>query len=82
MVFSKLTVKGQVTIPKEIRDYLGLKPGDRVVFVRKDGDVLLQELSDSLLELQGSVPPLRKPEDFGKVREQVKKRRTHRVVSS
>jgi antitoxin PrlF len=28
-----LTVKGQVTIPKRVRDALGLKPGDEVDFV-------------------------------------------------
>ena len=27
-----VTVKGQVTIPKPIRDHLGLRPGDRVEF--------------------------------------------------
>jgi len=30
---SNMTSKGQVTVPKEIRDLLGLKPGDRVAFV-------------------------------------------------
>ena len=29
---STLTSKGQATIPKEVRDYLGLKPGDTVKF--------------------------------------------------
>lgn len=29
---STLTVKGQVTIPKHLRDYLGLAPGDKVSF--------------------------------------------------
>ena len=28
----KLTSKGQVTIPKRMRDYLGLKPGSEVIF--------------------------------------------------
>jgi AbrB family looped-hinge helix DNA binding protein len=27
-----ITTKGQVTIPKALRDYLGLKPGSRVAF--------------------------------------------------
>ncbi len=37
---SALTAKGQTTIPKEIREHLGLKPGDRVrYFVRPDGSV-------------------------------------------
>ncbi len=34
---SNLTVKGQVTIPKDVRDALGLKAGDPVAFER-DGD--------------------------------------------
>jgi AbrB family looped-hinge helix DNA binding protein len=39
---SAITVKGQATIPKVIRDHLGLKPGDRVkFFVHPDGSVVL-----------------------------------------
>lgn len=39
---SAITVKGQATIPKTIRDLLGLQPGDRVkFFVHPDGSVVL-----------------------------------------
>jgi antitoxin PrlF len=39
---SALTVKGQMTIPKAIREHLGVKPGDRVkFFVHPDGTVVL-----------------------------------------
>ena len=39
---SAITVKGQATIPKPIREHLGLKPGDRVkFFVHPDGTVVL-----------------------------------------
>ena len=34
---AKLTSKGQVTIPKRVRDYLGLKPGSTVEFAVNDG---------------------------------------------
>jgi AbrB family looped-hinge helix DNA binding protein len=38
-----LTVKGQVTIPKRVRDFLGLKPGDQVDFILgADGRVVVQ----------------------------------------
>jgi AbrB family looped-hinge helix DNA binding protein len=39
---STITVKGQATIPKAIRDHLGVRPGDRVkFFVHPDGSVVL-----------------------------------------
>src|SRR6516162_11227792 len=48
-VESAITVKGQATIPKPIREHLGLQPGDRVkFFVHPDGSVvLLPKLSAS-----------------------------------
>jgi AbrB family looped-hinge helix DNA binding protein len=41
-VDSAITTKGQATIPKPIREHLGLKPGDRVkFFIHPDGTVVL-----------------------------------------
>ncbi|MGC2202721.1 MAG: AbrB/MazE/SpoVT family DNA-binding domain-containing protein [Stellaceae bacterium] len=40
---TRMTTKGQVTIPKRLRDYLGLKPGSQVDFeVGEDGRVILK----------------------------------------
>ncbi len=39
----KVTSGGRVTIPKAIRDELGLKPGSHVEFVREDGKVVLRQ---------------------------------------
>ena len=37
-----ITTKGQATIPKAVREHLGLKPGDRIkFFVHPDGSVVL-----------------------------------------
>lgn len=39
---SKITAKGQMTLPKEARDHLGVKPGDRVkIFVDTPNRVVL-----------------------------------------
>jgi AbrB family looped-hinge helix DNA binding protein len=43
---TNLTVKGQVTVPKSVRDYLGLKPGSAVTFERlPSGEVVLRPAS-------------------------------------
>ncbi|MBV8118668.1 MAG: AbrB/MazE/SpoVT family DNA-binding domain-containing protein [Alphaproteobacteria bacterium] len=40
---TKMTAKGQVTIPKRLRDHLGLKPGSEVKFeFRDDGEVVIK----------------------------------------
>jgi AbrB family looped-hinge helix DNA binding protein len=40
---SKMTTKGQVTLPKRLRDHLGLKPGSDVSFeLAEDGRVFLK----------------------------------------
>jgi antitoxin PrlF len=39
---SAITAKGQATIPKAVREYLGLKPGDRIkFFLHPNGSVVL-----------------------------------------
>lgn len=51
---STLTSKGQVTIPKSIRDGLGVKAGDRITFtVMPDGVVLMRPKSRSIKDLAG-----------------------------
>ena len=40
----RVTVKGQVTIPKRVREYLGIRPGSGVEFeVGPNGEVLLRK---------------------------------------
>ncbi|MCK9284808.1 MAG: type II toxin-antitoxin system PrlF family antitoxin [Rhodocyclaceae bacterium] len=49
-----LTSKGQTTIPKEIRDSLSMKAGDRMTFtLMPDGTVVIRVKSKSIVELAG-----------------------------
>jgi len=54
MPSSKLSTRGQVVIPKEVRDFLDLRTGDRVDFVlRDDGQVVLRPAVVDVRELKG-----------------------------
>jgi antitoxin PrlF len=56
MARATITNKGQITIPREIRDHLRLKPGDKIEFViQPDGAVRLEALSVSIRSLEGSL---------------------------
>jgi AbrB family looped-hinge helix DNA binding protein len=43
---NRITRKGQVTIPKSVRDELGLRPGDEVEFVKDDGSYSIRRRVD------------------------------------
>jgi AbrB family looped-hinge helix DNA binding protein len=63
-----ITSKGQVTIPAEIREQLGLAARDKVVFrLGKGNRVEMEALPMSLEEAYGSVAPLPRPENFAEL---------------
>jgi len=56
MVTSTLTSKGQVIIPKEIREHLKIHAGHRLEFrIASDGRVVVQSRSRDVRELKGIV---------------------------
>ncbi|HEX3802526.1 MAG TPA: AbrB/MazE/SpoVT family DNA-binding domain-containing protein [Solirubrobacteraceae bacterium] len=52
---AKITSKGQVTIPKSVRDALGLHEGDELLFRVERSRAVVAKTPD-LLDLAGSVP--------------------------
>lgn len=53
-----LTSKGQTTIPKEIRDGLGMKTGDRMTFtLLPDGAVIMRVKNRSVKGVYGALKP-------------------------
>ena len=55
MPTATVTSKGQVTIPKAIRDQLGLEPGDRLRFIERDGEIILEAETIDVRELFGRL---------------------------
>lgn len=76
MPIAVLTSKGQMTVPKEIRKALNLKPSEKVIIVIEGNQAIIKPLRGNILEIGGSVrlPDGEKPIDFRKVRKDVRKK--------
>ena len=56
MELAKITSKGQITIPASIRKLLGVKDGDKVLFVQEGNRVVMMNASvNALLEVQKAL---------------------------
>lgn len=61
MASSRMTSKGQITVPKAVRDALGVEPGDRLAFrIEDDGRVLVEPETVDLRTLRGVLKPRRR----------------------
>lgn len=66
---SRMTSKGQVTIPAELRKALGLKSGDRVEFVQENGSVRVRRAESIVERVAGSFRISSAPLDPDEIRE-------------
>ena len=55
MIASKISSKGQVTIPKEVRETLGVKPGDLVKYEIENGVVSLTRVEPFDVEFHAAL---------------------------
>jgi len=71
-----------MTIPKEIRKALNLRPSEKVVIVVEGNQAIIKPLKGNLLDIGGSVKiaEKEKPIDFKKVRGEVKRRIGKRIA--
>lgn len=79
MLISTITQKGQVTIPKTIRNALQLKTNDKVIFVRRGDSIILKPVKD-ILSLRGVVET-DESKDLSSIREKVKNKVSKRIAN-
>jgi antitoxin PrlF len=79
-ISATVTAKGQVTIPKQVREALGIADGDRIVF-RVEGRRAALAKTPDLLDLAGTVPvpAARRGTNWDQVRRVTREARARRV---
>jgi AbrB family looped-hinge helix DNA binding protein len=78
-MLAKVTTKGQVTIPKKIRDVLRIQPNDRIDFERDGGKIIMVPIK-TLQDFRGAVRTKSKSGNFEADRSRAKAAVAKRVV--
>jgi AbrB family looped-hinge helix DNA binding protein len=81
MITSKVTSKGQITIPKEIRKYIGAEPSDKIIFIPlEEGKVLITSQQESVTDLFGMLSHRKKekPVSLEDIESAIRKKRSQR----
>ena len=61
----KVSPKGQIVIPKEIRKKLGLRSGEKLLVLTRDGDILLRKTQEvSIVEISRKIDKVTKEEQI------------------
>jgi antitoxin PrlF len=47
---TKVSIKGQIVIPKEIRDKLGILPGEKIIIMTRDDEIILKKAKKLSIE--------------------------------
>ena len=69
-----LTTKGQITIPKEVRERLGVEAGDRLEFVEQERGVYkVVAVMRDVKHLKGLIPKPSKPVSVEEMKAAVRK---------
>ena len=76
-----LTQKSQITLPKQVREILKVKPGDQVSFEIEGREIKIIPIPSSSEENFGKVRPKRKPENFKKIRKEFRKKAGKEVIN-
>ncbi len=72
-MYARMTSKGQVPIPREIRRKLKLKKGSLIAFALKENRAELVVVEDDVMALKGSVR-VQESQDFKAIEVEVEKR--------
>jgi AbrB family looped-hinge helix DNA binding protein len=73
-LFAKVSSKGQITIPTNIRNKLDLKSGSRIEFILQDNVALMMPINRKLSDLNGFLPKPKQSLSIEQINDTIKRK--------
>lgn len=77
MLQTRIGRRGQITLPREVRRRIKVDEGDQIAFIIEGEQVIIKPITQSLLDLRGSVK-VTGEQDFDAIRKEVTAKRAKR----
>ena len=77
MLQTRIGRRGQITLPREVRRRIKVDEGDQIAFIIEGEQVIIKPITQSLLDLRGSVN-VSGEQDFDIIRKKVTAKRAQR----
>jgi AbrB family looped-hinge helix DNA binding protein len=78
MSATRIGRRGQIVLPKEVRQKIGVKEGDQIAFIIDGDQVVIKPITKSLLDIRGSVK-VNGEQNFEKIRRDVLTKRAEKA---
>ncbi len=81
-ISATVTSKGQVTIPKPIRDFFDLNQNDLIIFtIKKSKEVVVTPIKTDIMSLYGSLKTNKKYVPLSKIRKKLQTELGHKILN-
>ncbi len=77
MLSTRIGRRGQIVLPREVRRRIKVDEGDQIAFIIDGEQVIIKPITQTLLDLRGSVP-VSGEQDFDTIRKEVTAKRAKR----
>ena len=64
MIIRKISDKGQIVIPKKIREKLGIKTGNDLIFRIQDNHIIIEKIKEKLINILKHSKPIMNSLEF------------------
>lgn len=76
-----LSSKGQITIPKSVRESLNLEAGDTIALIQVNDEIVLKPVKKTIFDFIGKIPPSSGSPDWDDIRDEAREEHVSQLLS-
>jgi antitoxin PrlF len=76
-----MSSKGQITIPKSVRESLNLETGDTIALIQVDDEIVLKPVKKNIFDFIGKIPPSSGSPEWEDIRNEAREEHANELLT-